>query len=345
MAEQYEITAVISTYNRSQILGRALESILGQQNEGVRYEVIVVDNNSTDATREVVESYLARGQPNLSYLFEPEQGVSYTRNTGIASARAPIIAFADDDVRVAKDWIANIKRAFDQHPEIDCIGGKVLPDWQTKPPAWLTLNHWMPLALLDYGNEPFYISANKRLCLVSANLALRRQLLTETGLFAPDLQRVRDNIGSMEDMELLERIWQTGRECLYVPNLIVTTEVPVERMTKDYHRRWHTGHGHFFAIMRSEEMEQSFSRLFDVPVHLYKQVIADAAAWFKYFLLGKRERAFTHEIGIRFFAGFFRKRRQDFFSNAEHGTLREITRFIRSLISKKTYRDISKEIG
>ncbi|HEY7544640.1 MAG TPA: hypothetical protein VID27_07150, partial [Blastocatellia bacterium] len=160
-----------------------------------------------------------------------------------------------------------------------------------------------------------------------------------------ELQRAGDNIGSVEDVELLERIWQTGRECLYTPRLVVTAEVPEERMTKDYHRRWHTGHGHFFAIMRSEEMEQSFSRLFDVPAHLYRQVVADAAAWLKYSLAGKRERAFAHETGIRFFSGFFRKRRQDFLNATEGSASREIARFIRSLISKKSYRNISKEIG
>jgi glycosyltransferase involved in cell wall biosynthesis len=302
----------------------------------------VVDNNSTDNTREVVEAYRAQGRQNLSYSFEPRQGVSYARNTGIGLARAPIIAFADDDVRVARDWVANIKRAFDRHPEIDCIGGKVLPRWQTPPPAWLTRAHWMPLALLDYGDEPFLVGANKRLCLVSANLALRRELLAETGLFALDLQRVKDSIGSMEDTELLERIWQTGRQCLYAPDLMVTTEVPAERMTKRYHRRWHAGHGHFFAIMRAAEMERSASRWFDVPAHLYKQAIADAAAWLKYFLLGKGERAFTHETRVRFFAGFFRKRRRDFLGADGHSTLREIARLIRALASKKTYRELAK---
>ena len=271
--------------------------------------------------------------------------MSYARNAGIGEARAEIIAFADDDVRVAKDWVAQIKRAFDLHTEIDCIGGKVLPEWKSAPPRWLTRDHWMPLALQDYGDEPVSINAGNKLCLVSANLAFRSEAFEETGLFAPDLQRVKNSIGSMEDAELLERFWRTGRKSLYVPDLIVVTDVPAERMTKSYHRRWHTGHGYFFAIMRSEEMEQSSSRLFDVPAHLYKQAIADAASWLRCFLFGKRERAFTHEIGLRFFWGFFRKRRQDFLSAAQHGTLHEIFAFVRLLISKRDYRGMSKEIG
>ena len=342
MAMEYEITVVISTYNRSKMLVGALESMLAQESEGVSYEVIVVDNNSSDRTREVVEGYVERGRGNLRYVFEEKQGVSHARNRGIAEARAEIIAFADDDVRVEKDWVAKIKQAFDSHPDIDCIGGKVLPRWESEPPLWLTRDHWMPLALLDYGDEPVSINTDNKLCLVSANLAFRSEAFQETGLFEPDLQRVKNSIGSMEDAELLERFWRTGRRCLYVPELIVITEVPVERMTKSYHRRWHTGHGYFFAIMRSEAMERSSSRLFDVPAHLYKQALSETAAWFKCFLTGKRGRAFNHEIGIRFFWGFFRKRRHDFLSRAQHGTLHEIFAFVRLLISN---RDMSKETG
>src|ERR1044071_1939172 len=125
MAELYEITVIISTYNRSEMLAGAIESALEQESQGVSYEVIVVDNNSTDKTREVVEGYIERGHENLRYVFEAKQGVSYARNTGIAKARAEIIAFADDDVRVAKDWVAKIKAEFDAHPEIDFLGGKI----------------------------------------------------------------------------------------------------------------------------------------------------------------------------------------------------------------------------
>ena len=345
MEEQYDISVVIGTYNRAEMLPAALDSVLEQQSPAARYEVIVVDNNSTDRTREIVEAYIGRVGAKLKYVFEGRQGVSYARNAGIAAAAAAVIAFADDDVRVSRDWVASIKREFDLHPEVDCIGGKVLPEWKSKPPAWLTRDQWAPLALQDYGDERLLINAGNPLCLVSANLAFRREVFAEIGLFAPDLQRIKNGIGSMEDAELLERYWRTGRQCLYVPDLIVTTDVPFERMTKNYHRRWHTGHGYFFAIMRSEEIERSSSRLFDVPAHLYRQALADAAAWIKCLLLGKRERAFMHETRIRFFLGFFRKRRKDFLAAAHHGTLREITAFIRSISSKKDYGDIGKEAG
>jgi glycosyltransferase involved in cell wall biosynthesis len=329
MSGHYKVTAVISTYNRCEMLTTALASVLRQQDQGIRYEVIVVDNNSSDATRQVVENCISQGNPDLRYVFEPRQGSSHARNAGIEAARSDIIAFADDDVRVDPNWIANIKRAFDEHPEVDCVGGKVLPLWNTPPPRWLTRAQWMPLALQDYGNRALSINRNNRLCLVSANLAVRRRAFREAGMFAPELQRIKDGIGSMEDAELIERFWETGVECLYVPDLIVKTDVAAERITKTYHRLWHRGHGYFYAIKRSEEIERGSRRLFDVPAHLYRQAIADAAAWLL-LLAVDRSRAFGYEARVNFFWGFARKRREDYIATTYRGLIREFLNLVRS---------------
>jgi glucosyl-dolichyl phosphate glucuronosyltransferase len=342
MTDPYDVTAVISTYNRSEMLDAALESVLSQQSRGMRYEVIVVDNNSSDSTREVVERRISEGRQNLRYLFEHRQGSSYARNAGIAAARSDIIAFADDDVRVGAEWIATIKQTFDDNPEVDCVGGKVLPLWLTPPPEWLTRDHWMPLALQDYGNRKLSINRSNPLCLVSANLAVRRRAFVDTGLFAPELQRIKDGIGSMEDAELLERFWQAGRRCLYVPELIVETYVPAERMSKAYQRRWHRGHGYFYAIKRSEEIDGASTSFFDVPAHLYRQAVTDAASWLV-FLFGERSRSFVCEARLNFFWGFVRKRLADYLGAAYRAIVREIVSPIRSVASKKAYAEGQKQ--
>jgi glycosyltransferase involved in cell wall biosynthesis len=332
MAEQLDISVVISTYNRSDMLRVALERLLAQRSQGVSYEAIVVDNNSTDRTRDVVESFKSRGHQNLHYVFEPRQGVSYARNSGLQRALAPIIAFADDDVVVAQDWVAVIKREFDAHPGVACLGGKVLPEWGSEPPRWLTREHWSPLALQDYGDEPFYVNAENPLCLVSANLAFRRDVFSRIGPFAPELQRVKDGIGSMEDLELLIRYWRARGQCLYLPSLIVTTDVPVARTKKKYHRRWHRGHGRFYALLRSPDFERSSKRaLFGVPAHLYRQSITDAAKWIGCTMAGRLERAFFYETRLRFFAGFFKTRKRDYLSTRKHGTVREVAEFVYSI--------------
>jgi glycosyltransferase involved in cell wall biosynthesis len=338
MCEQFDISVIISTYNRCDMLPGALESVLAQQAAGVNYEVIIVDNNSSDKTREVVESFIARGETNVRYVFEDKQGLSHARNAGISQARAPIIAFTDDDVRADRDWVVAIKRAFDEHPEVAFVGGKVLPQWLSAPPSWLTPTHWAPLALADYGEESIYVGAENPICLVGANVAFRREVFEQIGLFKLDLQRVKDGVGSMEDHEFLLRIWSTGRRGMYVPDIVMSAEVQDERLTKEYHRRWHTGHGHFYALMRAEDMEQGNTRLFDVPAHLYRQALKNTIGWLKQSLRANDELAFEHETGLRFFGGFFRQRRKDLYATGSRNAAHEIARFLQSLIVSKLHR-------
>ena len=203
-----DVSVVIATYNRASILPAALESILNQDTQGATYEVILVDNNSTDHTEEVAKSFIDSSGGKLRYVFEPNQGVSFARNAAIEKTLAPIIAFFDDDVQVASNWVATIKQTLDRHQDVSCIGGKVLPRWESDPPAWLTREHWAPLALQDYGDESFLVNFKRPLCLISANLAIRRAVFDEVGVFRPELQRVKDCIGSMEDLELLMRLWR-----------------------------------------------------------------------------------------------------------------------------------------
>lgn len=344
MSKEPEISVVISTYNRCELLPAALESAFTQNSGDVSYEVIVVDNNSTDRTRQVVESFAERANVSLKYIFEGRQGVSHARNAGIAAARAPIVAFFDDDVNVSPDWVANIKRIFDRHPEVGCVGGRVLPQWSGEPPPWLTNEHWSPLALQDYGETQFYVNAGRQICLISANLAFRREVLDRIGFFAPELQRVKGGIGSMEDLELMLRFYRSGGQGLYEPNLVVAAPVEPERMTKTYHRKWHTGNGRFYAMLRNEEFERASARLFDVPSHKYRQAATDAAQWLKHSLQRREAEAFWHETQLRFFKGFFRERRREFLKSAPHrNSIGEIISFIGSLVAEKSKRKRSEE--
>jgi glycosyltransferase involved in cell wall biosynthesis len=304
-----DVSVVISSYNRCHLLPRALESILGQRPSGVRHELIVVDNNSTDRTRAVVEEWMARAPGRLRYVFEPRQGVSYGRNAGIASSRAPVVAFTDDDVCVAPDWIERVHQAFERNPDVGFVGGKVVPEWEAPPPAWLTREHWAPLALAHYGDEPFVCGPERPVCLLSANLAMRREVVERMGGFSPELQRVKDGIGSMEDAELQHRLHRAGVPGLYLPEMVAVSPVEAERTRRAYHRRWHAGHGRFNARMRAPEFEAASWRLFDVPAHVFRQ--AAAAGWVRCGVRGDVAGAFAHEVRLRFFGGFALRRWAD----------------------------------
>lgn len=311
--EPPDLSVVLSTYNRAQVLPRALASLLDQDHDSARYEIVVVDNNSTDGTRQTVESLAAKA-PNLRYVFEPKQGLSHARNTGILAARAPLIGFTDDDVRVSRDWVSTIVRLFTEHPEAACVGGKVLPSWAGAWPGWLTREHWGPLALLDYGDSPFHVNTTRRLCLIGANSAYRREVFDRVGMFAPRVQALGREVGT-EDHELLLRLWRAGGQGFYWPRLTVVSDIAPERMQRAYHRRWHHRHGRFSAIMHEEEMERTRAgRLFGVPAHLYRRAAVELAGCAGRLLRGDVARAFTHEVGLQFCLGFFRARWREFFS-------------------------------
>lgn len=309
-----DISIVICTYNRCGLLEGALHSLLSQTSADLAYEILVVDNNSTDQTRPLVEALARQDQEKLKYLFEPKQGLSYGRNTGIVAAKASIIAFTDDDVRVAADWVQRIKSGFEANPDIDFLGGKVVPRWPTEPPRWLTRANWSPLALLDYGDGPFLVDSQKQLCLIGANFAFRGRAFEKVGLFKTDFQRVKDGIGSLEDHEILLRLWRVGSRGLYLPELVVTAEIEPERMEKRYHRKWHASHGRFYAALHSEEVERSkLGKLFGVPAHFYRQALSDLAGWISARIRRQPAEAFASELGLRYFGGFATRRWREFF--------------------------------
>jgi glycosyltransferase involved in cell wall biosynthesis len=307
--DQPVVSVIVSTYNRADMLGDALASVLAQQPGSAPFEVVVVDNNSSDATAAIVREAAIRDS-RVRALFEPCQGLSHARNAGIAAARGRILTFTDDDVRAEPDWIDAIVRAFDESPDAAFVGGKVLPDWPCVPPAWLTRAHWAPLALADYGEGRLDVSSDHAICLVGANLSVRRDVFDCVGAFAAGLQRVKDGIGSCEDHEFQLRCLRAGKRGVYDPRIVIHADVQPNRLTQEYHRRWHTGHGHFHAVMHDEGLERSrLGTVWGVPAHLYRQAAGDLVGWAAARIRRQPERAFAHELRWRFFHGFWRTRR------------------------------------
>ena len=264
-----DISVILSTFNRADLLPGAIDALLQQDTQNVRFEVILVDNNSSDNTREVVGSYV-RSHPGLvRYIFDPKQGLSHGRNAGIANAKGNILAFTDDDVRVHRNWIDTLYRAFDEYPDAVYVGGQVLPLWETPQPKWADFQLGS-FAFQDYGKEPKAIDRDYQRCLIGANLACRKGLIERVGGFDPATQRVKDGIGSLEDYEWQTRIWAEGLHGRYVPDVQVSAPVQAERLRKMYHREWHFRHGIFRAMLRDPSIEASSWRILDTPGHVYR---------------------------------------------------------------------------
>jgi glycosyltransferase involved in cell wall biosynthesis len=300
-----EVSVILPTYNRAGLLKGAIEALLSQDVDAVMYEVIVVDNNSTDETRSVVDA-ARRTSRNLAYVFEGRQGVSFALNTGVAASRGRVIALTGDDCRVARNWVRKIHETFERHPEIGFLGSRVVPHWNTAPPPWLTEEHWAPLALTTYGGVCFYTNSERQVCLLGK--AFRREALAAAGSFDPRLGRVKGGIGSTEDADMQRRLWNQGFQGMYAPDVIITADVQPERLTKGYHRRWHTGHGRHWARMRVPEFEPSRAYIAGVPLHVFREMILSFVKCMRHRFSAGSHAAFTHEVKLRFSLGFVAER-------------------------------------
>ncbi len=300
-----DLSVILSTYNRSAVLKNALERLLTQQTAGMDYEILVVDNNSTDDTRQVVQSFVER-DPHFRYIFEQRQGLSYARNAGIAAARSDLMVFCDDDVEVSPTWVQKNYEASLGFPDADYIGGRVLPIWSGPVPDWVK-SSMAPFALSDLGDKPFLVSPDKPHCLVGASLAVRRRAFDKAGLFSIKTQRVKNTIGSTEDFDWQMKVWEYGGHGVYVPDIECATEVPLNRLSKSYHRRWHLGHGKFNAIGTRPNWQGS-RRFLGVPVFMYRQGIQAAVQFLRAAFRGTAAATFEHESTLLFYIGFIKER-------------------------------------
>ncbi len=237
-----DASVVICTRNRCAQLARALESVRQiQAGEALRYEVVVVDNASGDATADVVRAFQADSPVPCRYVWEGEPGISAARNRGVRESRGRIIAFADDDVVVDAGWLSALVGAYGEHGAA-AAGGRILPRWPGGEPAWYSERIGGPVAHLDYGPAPRDVSGTDRL-LWGANFSVARSWLTRMGGFDARLGRKGRPFPIGEDTELLQRIVAGGGRVIYVPGAVVWHVVGPRRARRTYFRKWYYAFG------------------------------------------------------------------------------------------------------
>ena len=234
------IAAIICTHNRDSYLGAAIDSLLKQDYDN--YEVLVIDNASSDRTREVVNSRL--DDPRLKYYYEPVLGLSVARNRGAKETNAPILTYLDDDAEASPQWLKVIGEAYQENEKLAIVGGKVTLIWPEgiTPPKWISDDMARGLGLYDLGDEIVYID-NPNLTPRGLNYALRRRFLEEIGGFDPNLGRVGKNLLSNEELYMTELALNKGWQVAYLPNALVAHNVAPERTKPGWflRRSWWQG--------------------------------------------------------------------------------------------------------
>ena len=237
------LTVAICTYNRCESLAETLTSLRSLEvPPNVQWEIVVVDNNSKDRTKHVVEEFARTAPTTTRYLFESTPGLSHARNKAVRETSGEFLLFTDDDVILEPDWLQTTLDAF-RHYDADCVGGKVLPVWLGERPAWLGDQLLNVLAMLDYGDQVIELGRNgDDRCLFGANFAFRRTALNAAGSFNVELGR-KGNFGAGEDKEIQERIRKAGGRIVYEAHSMVGHKVDSTRLKKSYFRRWYYSAG------------------------------------------------------------------------------------------------------
>ena len=246
MPPSLKVTVAIPTYNRADFLRQTLAGLTTQQFPRDHFEILVLDNNSTDHTRAVVAEF-ATARPAPRYLLEPQQGLDYARNRAIAEARGEIIVFGDDDILVRPDWLAQmaVPLLADPAQKIGAVGGEVIPVFPDGLPPWVAEWH-SPLAFRrDLG------PIEARHSPMGANLAFPRWVFEQLGLFHTALDRAAGTYFSGGDSEMIRRVRSAGHEVWFAPGAAVQHQMPANRTTFRYASR------HAFDSARSRVIDRA----------------------------------------------------------------------------------------
>lgn len=238
----FRLTLLIPTFNRSRELLRALDSVAAQRLDPALWECIIIDNASTDDTAEVVERFAAEHPTlHLRRVYEPTPGVSHARNRGLREATTELIASIDDDERINADFLAAYLDFFDAHPEASVAGGRIIAEYPSGRPRWMSRWTERPIANpMDYGNEvrPFPQGALPG----GGNMAFRREVALRFG-FDTELGRVGGKPIGGEENDFFLRLREAGIELWYVPRAVMWHIIPEEKLTPAYLNRlaYHIG--------------------------------------------------------------------------------------------------------
>lgn len=306
-----KISVVVCTYNRCESLAKALDSLaLSVPPESVEWEVLVVDNNSSDKTREVIEGFCRRYSGRFRYLFEARQGKSYALNAAICEAQGDILAFTDDDVTVEPTWLRNLTAPLQNSIWVG-TGGRTFPEKNFSAPRWLGLKdrYWQgPLGIFDLGAAACEIVATP----FGNNMAYRKEIFGRYGGFRTDLGPRPGSEIRNEDTEFGQRLLSAGERLWYEPSAVVYHSTPEGRVQKAYFLKW------WFDKARADIRQLGIppeTRWFvtGIPLFLFRRLAVWTLRWLVAIAPARR---FSNKVNVWTYAGQIQECYQQAAANA-----------------------------
>jgi len=291
-----KLSITICTYNRAEYLGNALVSLAKQSLDKEKYEVVVINNNSSDETEKVSLSFEENNpEINFQYVIEERQGLSFARNKGIEVARGDYIAFTDDDAIADKYYAESIIESLDRHRDFSALGGKVIPFYDKGVELkWLSKYVWGMVAKVDLGDE---ISPFTKKYPAGCNMVFRKSIFEKIGLFDTELANRCD------DRYIFSQVKKYRLKTLYDPKVKVEHYIPNHRVTEEGIVRLAKLNGsEHRKLLRSSKLKQ-FTKFVDYVLKLGVSVILSLG----FIVKGEPEKAKIVKIMYYSLVGFMSK--------------------------------------
>lgn len=263
------ISVVICTYNRGAILHHCLDAILEQTNKDAIKEVIVVNNNCTDRTSDVVASYDGSGVI-FREVYEEKQGLNNARNRGIQESTTPLVALLDDDGRPHRTWIEAIVKFIEQHPNASIFGGPFFPYFHSSPPGWLPDEFgrfWQGDEVVQLPYQNYWLAGG--------NMVLNRSVCDTIGLFDGKIGMKGGQLGYGGETFFYEKALTHGLEVYYAPEVVMDHLVREDKFEITWHLRSAFSRGKA-AMMRNRKSPSwgwTLSRLAKIPFQFLRHAL------------------------------------------------------------------------
>lgn len=302
------ISVIVATRDRAALLAGTLDALSAQEWPGCPFEILVVDNSSTDDTPAVVAAVRERSPAPIVYLHESKPGKSHALNAALERARGDLLVLTDDDVLPSPGWLVAGRRAFVE-TDADYVVGRILPLWEAPPPGWLSPPLYGVLAIADGGPHRLGLSASPgdTIMPIGANMAVRRHVVDRIGGWHPNLGKLQGTLRTGEDHEFALRMVAAGFRGVYEPDASVRHRVPQDRLRLAYFQRWFFDNGTIVAGLE-DDYPTTDRFLLNVPRYLWRQLARDLVMMFRAILARDARRATASHMQLVWFAGYLRGR-------------------------------------
>jgi glycosyltransferase involved in cell wall biosynthesis len=303
------ISVVIATRNRARLLGETLAAIVRQNDPGCPFEIVVVDNGSSDNTLAVVETVARGANVPVRCLSETKPGKSYALNTAFSRASGDLLVLTDDDVLPTSGWLRAYADVFRTSP-VDFAAGRIVPLWEAQPPRWLSPALYGVLAVPDGGPTRVRLSGapSDTIMPIGANMAIRRSVVERVGGWNPALGKLDGTLRTGEDHEFALKMFDAGLTGVYEPRAEVAHRVPADRLRRSYFRQWFAENGAIEAGLEIDHPTTS-RYIMDVPAYLWRAAAGDVVLALCAMLSVNRARLAAAEMRLVWFVGYVRARR------------------------------------